>query len=208
MMHVVEVRDRFAQRLDPSRRAVFSAVHRDVDRVRTLKGAFDVVVHFGGPLPEIGPRPRVFEEAMLLMMGVSLDLRVLGMGEIWVGLTYARSVVQTTPVDALVGSSPACARCPSWAARNCLRRLLVLVLLLYIYDIYIPVDFRIEFTAKLLGTTYIQKIISRSHLEAVGWPVVENRRPLTSLLTDTLRSEKLMLADVPRNAAGELGFKC
>ena len=50
--------------------------------------------------------------------------------------------------------------------------------------------------------------MSRPHLEAVGCPVVENRRPLTSPLTDTLRSEKLMMAEVPRKGARGLGFKC
>lgn len=33
--------------------------------------------------------------------------------------SYARSVHQTTPVEALVGSRPAWERWPSWALRNC-----------------------------------------------------------------------------------------
>jgi hypothetical protein len=50
MMHIIQIRNRGSQALDARRGTVLAPRRADVDLVRALKGADDVVVDFGGAL--------------------------------------------------------------------------------------------------------------------------------------------------------------
>ena len=66
VVRIVQIGDCHAKWLDTSRGAVFTTIHRNVERVRTLKTAFDIIVDFGSPLAQVGPLVGSIGEAMLL----------------------------------------------------------------------------------------------------------------------------------------------
>ena len=66
MMHIIQIRNRRSQALDPGRGTVFAPRRADVDLVRALKGADDVVVDFGGALAEVRPLVGLVGEAVLV----------------------------------------------------------------------------------------------------------------------------------------------
>ena len=66
MMHIIQIRNRRSQALDPGRGTVLAPRRADVDLVRALKGADDVVVDFGGALAEVRPLVGLVGEAVLV----------------------------------------------------------------------------------------------------------------------------------------------
>ena len=66
MMRIIQIGDRSSQWLNPSRRAIFSACHRDIDRMGALERAFDLVIDLGSSLAQVGPLVRVLKEAVLV----------------------------------------------------------------------------------------------------------------------------------------------
>lgn len=62
---VVQSRDGLAQRLQPGRRAIFPALHRNVERGRACEAALDVILDLGCALAEVRPVVRVVKVAEL-----------------------------------------------------------------------------------------------------------------------------------------------
>ena len=63
-MHVIEIRHRHAQWLDPCRGAIFSAGHGNVNLPGATEAPFNLVVHFGRSLAQVGPFGRFVSEAI------------------------------------------------------------------------------------------------------------------------------------------------
>jgi hypothetical protein len=66
MMLIIQVCNRLSKRLDTRRRPILTPSHRDINVLRTFKGALNVIVDFGRALPKVGPLVRVVEESMLV----------------------------------------------------------------------------------------------------------------------------------------------
>ncbi len=66
VVRIVQIGDGHAKWLDTSRGAVFTAIHRNIERVRTLKTAFDIIVDFGSTLAQVGPLVGRIGKSMLL----------------------------------------------------------------------------------------------------------------------------------------------
>ena len=63
---IIEVCYGCSERLDTSRRTIFTASQADRNSVRSFKAPFNVVVDFGCTLAKVGPCGWVIEKAMLL----------------------------------------------------------------------------------------------------------------------------------------------
>ena len=66
MMLIVELGNSCTQGFDPGSRAIFSSRQRDINLLGAFEAAFDVVVHLGRTLAEIGPLSGIILEAMLV----------------------------------------------------------------------------------------------------------------------------------------------
>lgn len=65
MVLVVQVGDGLAERADTGGGAVLAAGHGNVERLRALEAAFDIVFDLGGTLAQVGPLLGLLEEAKL-----------------------------------------------------------------------------------------------------------------------------------------------
>jgi hypothetical protein len=92
MMHIIQIRNRRSQALDPGRGTVFAPRRADVDLVRALKGADDVVVDFGGALAEVRPLVGLVGEAVLVGALGAPDDSCRGAGGVEAGVGFVAFV--------------------------------------------------------------------------------------------------------------------
>jgi hypothetical protein len=116
VVFVVQLRDCLAQRSDTGGGTVFSAVGADINLFWALEAALYTVVHLGRTLAQVGPFFGLVEEAVLVCLFCS-QLLISG---VFMGVCFGAPEVQTTPVEARVGSRPAWGLWPSCDWRNCL----------------------------------------------------------------------------------------
>lgn len=64
MMCIVEIGNGYAQRLDPCRRAIFSATEGNINLLGAIEAPFNLIIHFGSPLTEVGPFGGIFGKAI------------------------------------------------------------------------------------------------------------------------------------------------
>lgn len=66
MMRIIQPRHRLPKRFNPGSRPILSPSDADLNAVRPLEGAFDVVLDLGRALAQVRPLLRVLEEAVLV----------------------------------------------------------------------------------------------------------------------------------------------
>lgn len=118
MVGVIEIGNCHSQWFNSCGGAILAPIQGDVDGLGSNKAALDLVINFRGTLSKISIQLCLMVSSRSAGRRKNRSPYAHEEGSSEKPCSFALSVHQTTPVEALDGSSPACARCPSWALRN------------------------------------------------------------------------------------------
>lgn len=109
MVGVIEIGNCHSQWFDSCGGAILAPIQGDVNGLGSKKAALDLVINFGGTLSKISIQLCLIVSSRSASRQKNRDSHAHEEGSSEKPCSFALSVHQTTPVEALDGSSPACA---------------------------------------------------------------------------------------------------